>query len=123
MHHPSKQIGAPGYLRPQSDQERDEWYEIQARAEDVARHACTRKVRLLVDAEQTYFQLAIRDVVINVLMPKYNKKMAAIYNTQQCYLNVCITKSVQLRKSGREREKDGREIERERHIHTRGHRE
>ena len=83
----------PGYLRPLNDLERDEWCEMQARAEELAQHAHTRKVRLLVDAEQTYFQLAIRDITINNLMPKHNKKMAAIYNTQQCYLKVCSTKS------------------------------
>ena len=104
MYHQSKQIGAPDYLHPQSDQKREEWYEIQARAEDVARHASTRKVRLLVDAEQTNFQLAIRDITINSLMPKYNKEMAAIYNTQQCYLKVCITKSIYV--AGRVKERD-----------------
>ena len=80
----------PGYLRPLSKQGRDEWHAIESRAEDLARHAQTRKVRLLVDAEQTYFQLAIRDIAVNYLMPKYNKNTAIIYNTQQCYLWVCI---------------------------------
>ena len=42
------------------------------RAETLAQCAQERGVRLMVDAEQTYCQLAIRHVAVNILMPKYN---------------------------------------------------
>ena len=58
------------------------------RAEKLADFAQEKGVRLLVDAEQTYFQPAIRHIAVNVLMPKYNMDTPTIYNTIQCYLKV-----------------------------------
>ena len=58
------------------------------RAERLADFAQQHGVRLLVDAEQTYFQPAIRHIVVNMLMPKYNMDKPTIYNTIQCYLRV-----------------------------------
>ena len=58
------------------------------RAEQLADFAQEKGVRLLIDAEQTYFQPAIRHIAVNVLMPKYNMDSPTIYNTIQCYLKV-----------------------------------
>lgn len=58
------------------------------RAEVLADFARENGVRMLVDAEQTYFQPAIRHIAVNVLMPKYNMDTPTIYNTIQCYLKV-----------------------------------
>lgn len=58
------------------------------RAERLADFAQENGVRLLVDAEQTYFQPAIRHIAVNVLMPKYNMDTPTIYNTIQCYCKV-----------------------------------
>lgn len=47
-------------------------------------------VRVMVDAEQTYYQDAIRHIAVNELMRVYNHSTPAIYNTIQCYLKVCV---------------------------------
>ena len=52
--------------------------------------AATRNVRMLIDAEQTYYQPAIRSLVVHHLMKTYNKDQPVIYNTLQSYLKVCI---------------------------------
>ena len=59
------------------------------RARALADCALERGVRLMVDAEQTYFQPAIRHIVVNILMPEYNLgESPVVYNTVQAYLKV-----------------------------------
>ena len=58
------------------------------RAYELAQCAEEKGVCLMVDAEQTYFQPAIRHLAVNVLMPAYNKSRPVVYNTIQCYLKV-----------------------------------
>ena len=50
--------------------------------------ACiNRNVRLVIDAEQTYLQAAINQLVL-VLQYKYNRNNPWVYNTYQCYRKV-----------------------------------
>jgi len=56
-----------------------------ARLERLAEKAAEFKVRLMVDAEQTYFQPAIDHLVLH-LQRKYNREFPVIYNTYQSYL-------------------------------------
>ena len=71
--------------------DKDDQQQMQAvlqRAMELGEYARESGVRLMVDAEQTYFQPAIRYITVNNLMPKFNQSTPIIYNTTQCYLKV-----------------------------------
>ena len=48
-------------------------------------------VRVLIDAEQSYFQHAIEHVVLYYMMKKFNHTHPVIYNTVQAYLTVRVS--------------------------------
>ena len=52
--------------------------------------AATRNVRVLLDAEQTYYQPAIRNLTLHYMMKRYNLEHPVIYDTVQSYLKVNI---------------------------------
>ena len=68
-----------------SPEDRDAIAHVESALRRVADSARDKQVRLLVDAEQTYFQPAI-DYFVRKLQTEFNRGFPTIFNTYQCYL-------------------------------------
>ena len=64
--------------------EKEEARMFRYRIEILCRRAFEKNVRIMIDAEDSWYQLYIDDVV-NEMMEKYNKDTAIVYNTLQMY--------------------------------------
>jgi proline dehydrogenase len=62
----------------------EDWTKIRKRYEEVCQMAYDRNVVLMVDAEETWMQSAVDDLV-NEMMEKFNKEKAIVWNTVQMY--------------------------------------
>lgn len=64
--------------------EKIEWEKVVNRYEEVCKMAHERNVVMMVDAEETWIQTAV-DNLVNEMMEKYNKEKAIVWNTIQMY--------------------------------------
>lgn len=67
-----------------SPAEQTEFDHFKARVDGICKTAYEKKVRLLVDAEHSWIQ-DILDDIVREMMRKYNQEMAIVYNTYQLY--------------------------------------
>jgi proline dehydrogenase len=67
-----------------SDQEQATWDRVVKRWKTIFDKADTLRVRVMVDAEESWIQPAVDELVIN-FMRQYNRQTAIVYNTAQMY--------------------------------------
>uniref|UniRef100_A0A672ZLV2 Proline dehydrogenase n=1 Tax=Sphaeramia orbicularis TaxID=375764 RepID=A0A672ZLV2_9TELE len=72
-------------LRSFTAEEERQMKRMLQRVDILARHALENGVRLMVDAEQTYFQPAISRLTLE-MQRIFNREKPIIFNTYQCYL-------------------------------------
>lgn len=67
-----------------SDAEVEEWNKVVGRIDSVCHNGEERNVGVLVDAEDSWIQDTI-DAIIEMMMKKYNRRKAIVFNTIQFY--------------------------------------
>ncbi|BFZ18280.1 hypothetical protein BsWGS_21319 [Bradybaena similaris] len=67
-----------------SEEEEDQMKGMLRRVNTLAKYAQKKEVRVMIDAEQSYFQPAIRRLTME-MMKKFNKERNVIFGTYQCY--------------------------------------
>ncbi|MEJ6793218.1 MAG: proline dehydrogenase family protein [Lacinutrix sp.] len=64
--------------------EQEEWNRIVARFDAICKATYNAKLRVLIDAEESWMQDAADDLV-ELMMERYNTERLTVYNTLQCY--------------------------------------
>lgn len=67
-----------------TETERAEWKRVEGRMDQVCQAAGSQNVGVLVDAEETWIQDPV-DAMTCLMMDKYNREHAIVYNTVQLY--------------------------------------
>lgn len=67
-----------------SENEQAEWQRVQDRIDEICSNAAKSHVMVLVDAEETWIQTPVNELV-DLMMERYNKGKAYIFNTFQLY--------------------------------------
>lgn len=82
--------------------ELDQLRQFHTRGEAVIQHGVRRRVRVMVDAEQSYYQMAI-DQFTREMQRKYNRTEPVVLNTYQAYMETSEARVVNdLRRAKRE---------------------
>lgn len=68
---------------------RHEFNLLRARLNFICQYAKDKDVKIMIDAEQTYYQSAIHNLALE-MMQKHNTETCVVYNTYQAYLKVFI---------------------------------
>jgi len=85
-------VGAIGLIEKVSakskltNDEQQAWERVKARIDKICKKAFENKVQLLIDAEESWIQVAI-DELAHEMMRKYNKEKCIVFNTAQMYRN------------------------------------
>ncbi len=69
---------------PMTHDEQNEYFNISKRVDAICHSAREKGISVLIDAEETWIQDTI-DRVANIMMARYNKDKAVIFNTFQMY--------------------------------------
>jgi len=69
--------------------EEEQFRNMVNRLHTIFKYARDQNVRVMVDAEQSYFQPAIHRLAVE-MMRTYNTSSAIVFNTQQCYLKKAL---------------------------------
>jgi len=72
-----------------TSQEEEQFRNMVNRLHTIFKYAKEQNVRVMVDAEQSYFQPAIHRLAVE-MMRTYNTSSAIVFNTQQCYLKKAL---------------------------------
>ncbi len=70
--------------QPLTPAEQASWQRVENRVDRICKEGFNSGVRVFIDAEETWIQLAI-DQLATTMMERYNKEQAMIYNTIQMY--------------------------------------
>ena len=70
--------------QPLTDEEKDEFRRVEERVDAIFRRGFELDVPVLIDAEETWIQPVLDEMVMN-LMARYNKEKAIVQNTYQMY--------------------------------------
>ena len=65
-------------------EEEQEWNKVEARYNEACKLAKEKDVLILIDAEESWTQVAV-DELVEVMMRKYNKEKPIVFNTIQAY--------------------------------------
>jgi proline dehydrogenase len=71
-------------LNSLSSNEKAEWNGVFERFEKICKHAASKNIGVLVDAEETWIQDPV-DALTMLMMEKYNKEKVIVFNTIQLY--------------------------------------
>ncbi len=70
-------------------EEQEEWERAKTRVEDIVRMGVASRIRVLVDAEESWIQSPINTLLYQ-LMKTYNVEEAWVFNTYQLYLSATL---------------------------------
>ena len=71
-------------LEQLNENEKEEWQRVSARLERICETAYRKSVGVFIDAEETWIQDPV-DVLTILMMEKFNRAKAVVYNTYQLY--------------------------------------